>query len=873
MLAFLINTKIHEAHLMPDPAEFSRKAGIKICCICFVILILAAPGSSFAAAPANDNVANAIVISGRSGSVTGSNIGATDEPGEPVTGYNTTISVWWMWTPTVSETIFLDTGGSSFDTILAVFTAAGRSASTMTAINDDAGQNYTSSLSFQAISGTTYYIAAYGYAGSAGSIILNWRHAGSISGTVFRSDGVTPMTGKPIGVFAISDSFPGNWGNVNASNGTYTIEDLVPGTYYLWAFSTENFVAEWWAEPLSTRDVDTAQPIAISIGEEITGKNFQFDPGCTISGIVFQGNGLTPITGPSLDVYAVSGDPCDGNRYGQAAVNPSNGTYTITGLPPGSYYLQTASDENVVIDAWWAVPSSTTDCNDAQSIVVEIGRNITGKNFQLDTGSAISGTVYHGNGVTPVTGQPLYVYALGGNPCDGYEYKGQTAVDPSTGAYTITGLSPGTYYLGTDSINFSSEWWADPQSTPHCEGAQAVSIGATQHITGKNFQVDPLSTISGTVYHSDGMTPITGQPLYVYLIFSGDPCFGYLHLNYLSPNVDSSTGNYTITGLPPGTYYLLAASDENFIEEWWADSQSTRDCGIAQSIIVGAGQNITGRDFQLETGSTLSGTVYQSDGVTPVTGSSTIVYALAGSPCSGVILAGSGIIDPETKAYTILGLPAGTYYLLSYSLDNYIAEWWAEPQGTPDCEGAQSIVVLTGQKVIGKNFHLDTGGTISGTLYKSDGETPITGQSIRIDAYTGPPCGGYGWTQSATVDPSTGIFTLVGLPSGNYYLRAYSTDNNFTEWWAAPQSTSDCTAAQSVAVEAGRDMTDISFRIILKGDVNNDGIVDLSDAVFCLRITGGISPATTQIHADVNGDGKIGIPELIYILEKQARLR
>ena len=52
-------------------------------------------------APANDLIANAQVISGDSGSVDGTNVGATLEPGEPTAFGNTGgASVWYVWTPT-----------------------------------------------------------------------------------------------------------------------------------------------------------------------------------------------------------------------------------------------------------------------------------------------------------------------------------------------------------------------------------------------------------------------------------------------------------------------------------------------------------------------------------------------------------------------------------------------------------------------------------------------------------------------------------------------------------------------------------------------------------------------------------------------------
>ena len=66
----------------------------------------------------------------------------------------------------------MDTFGSSFDTVLAVYTGASLSTLLEIASNDDAG-SLQSSVSFTATQGTTYFIAVDGFAGASGSVQLN----------------------------------------------------------------------------------------------------------------------------------------------------------------------------------------------------------------------------------------------------------------------------------------------------------------------------------------------------------------------------------------------------------------------------------------------------------------------------------------------------------------------------------------------------------------------------------------------------------------------------------------------------------------------------------------------------------------------------
>jgi hypothetical protein len=59
----------------------------------------------------------------------------------------------------------------------------------------------------------------------------------------------------------------------------------------------------------------------------------------------------------------------------------------------------------------------------------------------------------------------------------------------------------------------------------------------------------------------------------------------------------------------------------------------------------------------------------------------------------------------------------------------------------------------------------------------------------------------------------------------------------------------------------------ISFSLVSKGDLNNNGVVDLEDAILASKVIGATgSVEQIEMKAEVNGDGKIGIEELIYIL-------
>jgi hypothetical protein len=55
------------------------------------------------------------------------------------------------------------------------------------------------------------------------------------------------------------------------------------------------------------------------------------------------------------------------------------------------------------------------------------------------------------------------------------------------------------------------------------------------------------------------------------------------------------------------------------------------------------------------------------------------------------------------------------------------------------------------------------------------------------------------------------------------------------------------------------------------GDINGDGIVDLADDILALKGMTGMASSGIQQSADVNGDGKIGLEEVIYVLQPFCR--
>ncbi len=161
------------------------------------VIVSVRPGTGFSIDPAsgsatvaiadneavtsNDKFANRRIVVGSSTIVSGSNVGATREVGEPNNaGVSGGKSVWWTWTAPTSATVTISTRGSNFDTTLGVYTGQQVDALTRIRVNDDenyASNIFTSKVVFAPIAGRTYQILVDGFDGDAGAIRLSIQQA------------------------------------------------------------------------------------------------------------------------------------------------------------------------------------------------------------------------------------------------------------------------------------------------------------------------------------------------------------------------------------------------------------------------------------------------------------------------------------------------------------------------------------------------------------------------------------------------------------------------------------------------------------------------------------------------------------------------
>ena len=124
--------------------------------------------------PPNDNFAHSTPLLTDSVTTTATNTYASKEAGEPNhAGDAGGHSVWWNWTAPAIGTITINTTGSTFTTLLGVYTGSSVSNLTMVASkNGNSLGSRTAQVTFNVTPGTQYQIAVDGYSGQSGTIAL-----------------------------------------------------------------------------------------------------------------------------------------------------------------------------------------------------------------------------------------------------------------------------------------------------------------------------------------------------------------------------------------------------------------------------------------------------------------------------------------------------------------------------------------------------------------------------------------------------------------------------------------------------------------------------------------------------------------------------
>jgi hypothetical protein len=316
----------------------------------------------------------------------------------------------------------------------------------------------------------------------------------------------------------------------------------------------------------------------------------------------------------------------------------------------------------------------------------------------------------------------------------------------SSGAYTMTGLTSGSYKLRFSRDGYIDVWSGDK---PDQQSATSVVVTAPNVTTGIDAVLAKGGSITGTVTDKDTGAGIKGAYVVPFRAVDGSGVIGVS---------TESSGAYTITGLASGSYKLRFSRD-GYVDGWSGDKPDQQS---ATSVVVTAPNVIADINASLAWGGTISGNVSGQD-----TGAGIpTVHVYAIDRTTGTW--GGGATTDQNGAYTINGLATGSYRLKFESPYNsdYIDRWY----GVEQC--ADAVTVTAPNAVTGIDASLVRGASISGRLTDAATGTGIPG-TVNCFSLSSPNVIAFASYLSAG---STGAYTIRGLPSGEYSVSFSAPD-------------------------------------------------------------------------------------------------
>jgi protocatechuate 3,4-dioxygenase beta subunit len=435
-------------------------------------------------------------------------------------------------------------------------------------------------------------------------ITIRVPRGGVITGTI-RGPGGEPAPGVQVNALVYNDPTApdrklGNRTFSNSGNGSLTTDDrgvyriygLPPGEYYLMAQpltsplggQTVSTAELDWAQRLlaapgapivpappagqaatfsavlypGTTDLAAAEGITLSAEEERSGIDLTLNyvPTATVSGVVLDMDGHPPRVS---QLTLIRPNVPFGMRTGGGFMRAdAEGKFSATGITPGDYILAARGAGH---DAEVTAAGPQGDASQPLWAMMELhvnGRDMTGLELKLAPGINVSGRiVFDGTAKPPADLSKLTVSmaaqdqtSLGSPPANA----------KADGTFAIPGVGPGRYRLfATVPTTQGPAVWTLKSATVHGVDSQDTPFDiARDDVTDAVITfTDHPAELTGVLSDASGRAAIE----YFILVVSTDRSTWSSQSRRIRAVRPSNNGNFSISGLPAGEYYVLALTD------------------------------------------------------------------------------------------------------------------------------------------------------------------------------------------------------------------------------------------------------------------------------------------------------------------------
>jgi hypothetical protein len=695
----------------------------------------------------------------------------------------------------------------------------------------------------------------------------------TISGTVTAAAGGAPIPSVGISLMNASGAFVGG-ANTNAS-GAFTTGAVPPGTYYASSF-INGFVAQLYNHvscALGCPPNPAGTPIVVD-NVPVANINFSLLAVGTgsITGTVTDVFAGTTPTGVQVQLLTPSGGII-------ASTSTTAGVYTFSNVSTGSYYVRTNANAGGVLPAGipfinqlyngvTCVNCSVLTTGGGTLVTVSNGATTSGINFALQRGGFISGTITKTSDGTPLANIGAQIFNSAGISVGLFNTN-------ASGVFSSTGLPADTYYVRTaNAQGYINQQWhnlACPQAGCLPLSGTAVVVAGAQ-VNGIDFALTLGGRISGTVTDATNAQSLQFVPIAI---------FSSAGINLGTVSTDAS-GNYTTSGLPPGTYFLrtqtpaLFVSNQQlgFVDQLYSGTQCVPAClnpTAGTPVAVSNGATTSNINFSLSRGGIIAGAVI--DAATGI-----------GLPVGVQIYTAAGVLAKTAGAnsaggYIVAGLPSGTYYARTSAPTGVFYQ--DKLYNAMPCSSGCSVTTGTPITVIGGlvsngvDFALSSGaGGIAGTITDAGTAAPLSGISVQIYSSTGV------FTKTVTTNLA-GAFATGGLAPGTFFARTLqeaTPPSHANQLYNGARCGGNCsvTTGTAIVVTAGATTGGIDFVLgprttLTKSDFDGDGKTDVAvwrastGTWYPINSSNGITTAMPwgsgavndiPVPGDYDGDGK-----------------
>ncbi len=459
-----------------------------------------------------------------------------------------------------------------------------------------------------------------------------------------------------------------------------------------------------------------------------------------------------------------------GGAFLFAASSASTGTYTVTGVTPGTYYLSTHNGLGYADETRDGSPCVGV-CDLVAPLILAAGQAAQ-QDFALDRGAVISGRV-----LSAATGQPVQsrVTLYSAN----HLFIG-LAIPQADGTYVLnrqeylgagSGIAASTYYVVASGAAYNGVTCGSDASC--LSKATPIRVAAAQAISGIDLFLPAAGggSISGHITDKATGAPVTSGTVWVRGVGAGT-----------WTATPDANGRFTIGSLSPGRYKASVAVADKVGQVFngldaprCTPSVASNDCGaefaVGTEIPVGPGEAVTGVDFSLRNGGAISGHITRSG---QPQGGGAQVFGSAG------IALGSASAD-ATGLYTVRGLAGGTYFVLAASSGAarmlYASRSCpASFSGSVVCTvtAGTPVTVADGATTAGIDFDLaPVATTLAGKVTGAANGAPIAaGMALFLGDRS----------MGTTTAASDGTYAFTNLEPGAYRVRA-SAAGFVAEWF------------------------------------------------------------------------------------------